>query len=440
MEKILNSFFKLDANKTTVATECRAGLSTFLAMAYIIVVNPTILRMAGFPFEGVMFATIITAAISTIVMGVYANLPLAMASGMGINAFITFGVCHGMRTDWKVALGMIVIYGGVTLLITLTRAKEIIVIAIPKNVRAAVAAGIGLFLAFIGLKEGQLVVASPATIVTAGTLSPLMILFILGLVITTLLIIKRVKGALIYGIVSTSLISFLWSLIAPKFGQAAIVTAPQGVFSLPSMDTFWQFDFRGALNPIYILPMISLLFTDLFDSVATFVGAAEAGGFIEKDGQPKNVGKAMVADSLGTFMSGLLGTSSSTTYVESIAGIEEGGRTGLTAVVTGLLFLPFMFLSPLLAFVPSIATAPILFIVGLYMMTPVLHIDWKDFEEAIPAFAALITIPLTYSITTGIIWGFLLYTLIKIFVGKVKQIHWMMWIINLFAIFSLVSK
>ncbi|MFW5783926.1 MAG: solute carrier family 23 protein, partial [Spirochaetota bacterium] len=266
------------------------------------------------------------------------------------------------------------------------------------------------------------------------------ILFIVGLLATSILVIRKVKGALIYGIVGTSIIALVTSLIVEATGGDAFMSVPQGIFALPTFEVFFQLDIVGALTLGMIMPIFTLLFTDMFDSISTFVGVSEVGGFIdEKTGEPENVGKALMVDAIATTASGLFGTSSATTYIESAAGVEEGGKTGLTAVFTGLLFIPFMFLSPLLDFIPGVATAPVLVLVGIFMVKPLMKIQWDNFEESIPAFLALILIPLTYSITQGIVWGFLSYTVIKVLAGKGRDVPVTLWIIDVFAIVSLAA-
>ncbi len=436
MEKL----FKLKEHGTTVGREIVAGLATFLAMAYIIVVNPSILSKTGMSFAGVLFATVIVSSFSSIAMGLYANLPFALAPGMGINAFFTFTLVLGMKVPWETALGAVFISGVIFLILSIFKVRITIVKAVPSSIRYAIAAGIGLFLTLIGFEEVGFIVHNPATIVGFGGLSLKVILFLVGLFITSVLVIKKVKGDLVIGIISTSIIALIVSLIGTSTGalKEAIVTPPKAIFALPSLDTFFKLDIIGALKFGMIGPIFALLFTDMFDSISTFLGVAQVAGLIDKDGQPVNVGKALLVDAASTTISGLFGTSSGTTYIESAAGVEEGGRTGLTAVVTGLLFLPFMFLSPVLSFIPAVATAPVLVIVGVFMMKPVTDLDWKKMDEAIPAFLALILVPLTYSITQGIIWGFLSYTIIKVLTGKAREIHWMLYIIDAFAILSLI--
>lgn len=436
----MERLFKLSERGTSVKTEVRAGVATFLTMAYIIVVNPGILSNAGMPFAGVLFATVLVCAISSVLMGLYANLPFGVAPGMGINAFFTFGLVLGMGLTWQTALGAVFISGIVFILLSVFKVREAIVRAIPESLRYGVAAGIGLFLALIGLGSVGFIVGSPATIVTFGGITPQVLLFVGGFLLTSILVIKKVNGALIYGIIVTSIAALIVSTTMAAGGAEPFVSVPEGVFSLPSLDVFFQLDIAGALSVGMILPIFTLLFTDMFDSISTFVGVSEVGGFIdEKTGEPENVGQALLVDAVSTTISGLFGTSSGTTYIESAAGVEEGGRTGLTAVVTGLLFLPFIFFSPLLSFVPAVATAPVLVLIGIFMVKPLMKIKWDDFETSIPAFLALILIPLTYSITQGIIWGFLSYTAIKLLRGKFSEIPVALWLIDVFAIISLAT-
>jgi AGZA family xanthine/uracil permease-like MFS transporter len=275
--------------------------------------------------------------------------------------------------------------------------------------------------------------------VAFGGITPILLIFLAGFLVTSVLVIKRVKGALIMGIVFTSLLAFIVSLITQAAGGEAFVTLPEGIFALPSLDVFFKLDIAGALSAGMILPIFSLLFTDMFDSISTFAGVSEVGDFIDKEsGEPKNVGKALLVDAIGTTLSGLFGTSSATTYIESAAGVEEGGRSGFAAVVTGLLFIPFMFLSPLLRFIPEVATAPVLVLIGIFMVKPLMKIHWTHFDEAIPAFLGLILIPLTYSITQGVVWAFLSWTILKVLLGKTKEVPVALWVIDAFAILSLV--
>ncbi len=432
----MEKFFRLQENRTNVKTEIVAGIATFLTMAYIIVVNPGIISATGMPFEAVLFATVLVSAISSILMGLYANLPFALAPGMGINALFTFSIVIGMGVAWQTALGAVFISGIIFIILSIFRIRDMIVRAIPESIRYAVAAGIGFFLALIGFRQVNFIVSNPATMVGFGGMNAQTFLFVIALFVTGWMVIRRVKGALVYGILGTSVAAILVSLFLPA--EQAFASVPDRFFSLPSLSVFLQLDILGALSMGMILPIFTLLFTDLFDSLSTFVGVSEVGGFIDPaTGQPRNVGKALLVDAVSTTISGLFGTSSGTTYIESAAGVEEGGRTGLTAVVAGLLFLPFMFLSPLLSFIPAVATAPILVLIGLFMMKPLMKIQWGDFEEALPAFLAFLLIPLTYSITQGIIWGFLSYSVIKVLRGKIGEVSPTLWVIDIFAIISL---
>lgn len=441
MNNMLEKIFDLTKRGTDVKTEILAGVATFLTMAYIIVVNPAILSKTGMPFPGVLFATVLVCAFSSIAMGLFANLPYGVAPGMGINAFFTFTLVLGMGVRWETALGAVFISGIIFIILSLTGVRTEIIKAIPVSLRYGVAVGIGIFLALIGLQSVGFIVSNKATVVGFGNLNLVIILFLVGFFLTSILVIKNIRGALIIGITATSLISLAISVIGTSAGWLAspIVKMPKGLFALPTLDVFMKLDIAGALSFGMFLPIFTLLFTDMFDSISTFLGVAEVASLIDENGQPVNVEKALLTDAFSTTISGLIGSSSGTTYIESAVGVGEGGRTGLTAVTIGLLFLPFMFLSPLLSFIPPIATAHVLVLVGVFMTQPLMKIDWKNFEEAIPAFLAVILVPLTYSITQGIIWGFLTYTIIKLFLGKGKEVHWMLYIIDAFAILSLVT-
>jgi len=431
----MKTFFKFAERNTTAGIEIRAGITTFLMMAYIIVVNPGILSRSGMPFSGVLFATVLVCAVSSIAMGLYANLPYGLAPGMGINAFFTFSLVIGMGIDWATALGAVFVSGVIFIILSVSGVRNEIVKAIPPSLRLGLAAGIGVFLALIGFQSAGFVVASPATLITFGPMNAGTLLFVIGLVITSALMLKKVPGALILGIVITSLLALVVS--SAGWLDKPIVTLPEKVFAWPSLAVFFKLDIAGALSLGMIMPVFALLFVDLFDSIASFVGISHVAGLVEADGTPSNMGRALLVDAGSTTISGLFGSSSGTVYVESAAGIEEGGRTGLTAVVAGLLFLPFMFLSPLLSFIPEVATAPVLVLVGVFMAQPLMQINWKNLEEAIPAFLAVVLIPMTYSITQGVVWSFLIYTLIKLVLGKGKEVHWMLYIIDGFAVLSL---
>lgn len=437
----MDHFFKLTERGSDVKTEIRAGITTFLMMAYIIVVNPGILSNAGMSFSGVLLATVLVCTLSSVAMGVLANLPYGVAPGMGINAFFTFTLVLGMGISWQTALGAVFVSGLIFILLSVTGIRTEIVKAIPDPMKLGIAAGIGFFLAFIGLESVGFIVDSPATLVTFGTFNITLALFIAGLGITAALMLKKVPGALMLGIIITSTLTLLTSLAGTRAGwlSAPLIALPDSIFAMPDTTVLFQLDISGVWQVGMIMPVFSLLFVDVFDSISSFVGISRVAGLVEDDGTPINVGQGLLVDAMSTTVSGLFGTSSGTTYVESAAGIEEGGRTGLTAIVCGLLFLPFMFVSPLLAFIPAVATAPVLVLVGVFMSQPLKEINWKNFEEAVPAFLAILLIPLTYSITQGVIWSFLVYTLIKIITGKAGDIHWMLYIIDILAVISIIA-
>ena len=438
---MITKYFALKENNTDVRTEVLAGITTFLAAMYIIVVNPDMISKTGMPFSGVLTATILVSAFSTIMMGLYAKNPILVAPGMGLNAFFTFSVVLSLGVKWEVALGSVFWAGIIFLLLSIFNVRTYIIKAIPKQIRYAVSVGIGLFIALIGFVNAHFVVADPATLIKLGKIDSVTITFAVGLIITSLLVIRRVKGALIIGIIITTLLSIpigrLYGNASQiNFGLPTLVTW-KGLFENPDFSLLFRMDLIGSLK-LAILPItFAILFTDMFDSLSTFVGVAEAADLKDSDGEPRNVKESLIVDALATTVAGLFGSSAGTAYIESATGIEEGGRTGLTAVVSGLLFLPFMFISPLLSIVPGIATAPALIIVGVYMMKPVLKINWSNFDDAVPAFISLILIPFTYSITQGIIWGFLSWTVIKLAVGKKEEVTPMLLVIDAFAILAL---
>ena len=438
----MKDYFEFSKYGTNYKTEVIAGITTFLATMYIIVVNPAIISNTGMPFGGVLTATILVSAFSSIMMGIYAKNPIVVAPGMGLNAFFTYSVVLGMGIKWEVALGAVFWSGIIFLLLSIFKIRMLIVQAIPKQIRYAISAGIGLFITFIGFVNAKFIVDNPATLVSIAEFNPIIVTFLIGLFITSILVIKRVKGALIYGIIATTILSipigrFYGDASEINFGVATLVTW-KGFVSMPDFSVFLKMDLIESLK-LSLLPVVfAFLFTDLFDSLSTFIGVAEAANLVDEDGEPRNIRKSLVVDAISTTISGIFGTSSGTSYIESATGVEEGGRTGLTAVVTGLLFLPFMFFSPLLSIVPAIATAPALILVGVFMMKPVLKIHWSEFDDAIPAFFGMILIPLTYSITQGIIWSFITWTIVKVAVGKKDEITPMLIIIDILAILALI--
>lgn len=431
MEKL----FGLEKNNSNVKTEVLAGLTTFLATMYIIVVNPAIISKTGMPFNAVLTATVIVSAFSSILMGIYAKNPIVLAPGMGLNAFFTYAVVLGMGVKWEVALGAVFWSGIVFLLMSVFNIRTMIVKAIPKPIRYAVAAGIGIFITFIGFANAEFVIANPATMVGFGGLNSVTITFFAGLMITSIFVIRKIKGALILGIIITTILAIP---IGRIWGSTEIVSW-NGVFAMPDFSLIFKLDFIGSLQFAMIPVIFAFLFTDMFDSLSTFIGVAEAADLIDEDGEPRNVKESLIVDAVSTTISGLFGTSSGTAYIESATGIEEGGRTGLTAVIAGLLFLPFMFFSPILSVVPSIATAPALVLVGVFMIKPISKINWVKFDDAIPAFLGIILIPITYSITQGIIWGFISWTVIKLMLGKFEEVSPMLIVIDILAVLSMFA-
>ena len=435
MIEAIKRFFGFGELKTDFKTEIMAGLTTFLTMAYIIIVNPLILSDAGIPLAVGLFATVMVASISSILMGLYAKIPIALAPGMGLNAFFSYTLVLGFGHTWQTALGVVFVSGVIFMILSLPvyNVREKIVDAVPKSIRLGVASGIGLFLALIGLVNAGIVISYPATVVSFGGLNWNFALFIFGLVIACLLMIKKIKGALVFSIIITSVLTFILN----TFGLVEMFV-PDRIFSMPSFEGIFSMNLVSVFSISLIAPIFAFLFTDMFDSISTFMGVSQVAGLVDENGKPKNVGKALLVDGFSTTISGLFGSSPGTAYIESAAGVEEGGRSGLTAVVTGLLFLPFMFLSPLLGFIPAIATAPVLVIVGFYMMSILKEMDWKDYEDSVPAFMAMLTIPFTYSISNGIVIGFISYVLIKFFVGKMKDISPMLWGIFALSILMLL--
>ena len=429
-----------EKNSTNIKTEVIAGITTFLATMYIIVVNPGILSDSGMSFSGVLTATVLVCTFSSIMMGIYAKNPIVLAPGMGLNAFFTYSVVIGMGVKWETALGAVFWSGIVFILLSVFNIRTLIVKAIPKQIRYAVAAGIGLFITLIGFINAKFIIANPATILGFGDINAVTLTFITGLLVTSILVVKRLKGALMFGIIITTILAIpigrLWGDATALFNTPMLVTW-KGLFDAPDFSLLLRLDFVNSLKLAMWPVIFSFLFTDMFDSLSTFIGIAEAADLTDEQGEPRNIKQSLIVDSISTTISGLFGSSPGTSYIESAAGIKEGGRSGTTAVVAGLLFLPFMFFSPILSVIPSIATAPALVLVGVFMMKPVIKINWTQFDDAIPAFLALILIPLTYSITQGIVWGFLSWTVIKLSVGKFDEIPPMLLVIDVFAIAAL---
>ena len=419
---------------TKTSTEILAGVSTFLAASYIIVVNPSILSQAGMPFSAVLTATVLVSCFSSLMMGWYARNPILVAPGMGLNAFFTFSAVLGLKVPWQIALGAVFWSGIIFLLLSAFNIRTYIVRAIPRPLRYAIAAGIGLFISLIGLVNARFIVANPATIVGIGRLTPALLTFLAGLLITAWLVWKKVKGGFLLGILFTTLLA--WPL-GRWWGTETLVTG-HGIFAAPDFSLLFRLDLVHSLQWSVAPVIFAFVFTDMFDSLSTFVGLAEASDLLDERGEPKNIQRSLITDAVATTLAGLVGSSPGTAYIESAVGIEAGGRRGLTAVTAGLLFLPFLFLAPLLSMVPAIATAPALVLAGVFMIRPIIKIDWLKLEEAIPAFLAMVLIPFTYSITQGIIWGFLSWSVLQVAAGKAREISVALWIIDIFAVLALI--
>lgn len=434
MIKNVAVYFGLDGLKTTISTEIVAGISSFLALSYIIVVNPAVLSATGMPFAAVLTATVLVSFFSSVMMGVYAKNPIVVAPGMGLNAFFTYTAVLTMHIRWETALGAVFLSGIVFLLLSVFKIRTAIVKAIPLPLRYAISTGIGLFVALIGLANAKFVVAHQATMIGMGKMDAALATFLLGFFIMVILTLRQVRGAILIGILITTILAYP---IGRWWGGSVPVVHWKGVFSAPDFQLIGKLDIIGAFKWSMVPVIFAFVFTDLFDSLSTLVGLCEAAGLVDEKGNPAHVNKALLTDAVSTTIAGVLGSSPGTAYVESAVGIAAGGRSGLTAIVAGLLFLPFLFLAPLLSIVPAIATAPALVLVGVFMMSSVTKIAWKNMEEAIPCFLAVTAIPFTYSITQGIVWGFLSWTIVKVGMGKAREISPTLYIIDAFAIMEM---
>jgi AGZA family xanthine/uracil permease-like MFS transporter len=417
----LERYFQLAKNGTTPRQELLGGVTTFMTMAYIIVVNPQILSQTGMPAEGVVFATCLSAAVGTLVMGLYANYPIALAPGMSLNAYFTFAVCLGMHVPWRTALGVIFISGVLFIVITVTRVREQIVNGIPDCLKHSTAAGIGIFIAFVGLRNAKLVVANPATFLGLGSFSDREVqAACFGILLTLVLMMRHIKGSILLGIIGTMLFGLLRG-IAHLPGTFISMPHPSG--------TLLQLDLRGAVHLGLLEIIFAFLFVDLFDNIGTLMGVCAQAGFV-KDGKIPRVGRVLLADGVGTVIGSLTGTSTVTSYIESAAGVAAGARTGLSNIFVAALFLLAMFFSPLAAAVPGFATAPALVLVGGLMMQAVSHVAWSDLTEGFPAFVTVAAMPLTFSIASGLSFGVITYTVVKISAGKYREVSPVIWILT----------
>lgn len=433
MNTFLQKTFGLNPAKHSVRTEIIAGITTFLTMAYILAVNPSIfsaLESQGMPTNAVFTATALAAIVGCLVMSIYAKKPFGLAPGMGLNAFFVYTVCLAMGHPWQMALTAIFLEGILFILLTVTNVRKLIVDAIPVTMKRAIGAGIGLYIAFIGLKSAGIIVNSEATSVALGSFSePAVILSIIGFLITSVLVILNVRGGMLLGIIATTLI-----------GIPMGVTNFNGVMSTPPSiePIFCQFEWSQILSWDMVAIVFTFLFIDMFDTIGTVVGVSVKSGMVDKDGNVDGINKVLMADAVATVAGAVFGTSTTTTYIESASGVSEGGRTGLTSFTIAVCFAIALMFSPLFLAIPGAATGPVLFIVGVMMASPVRDIDWSDYSEAIPAFVTMLLMPLAYSISDGIMLGMITYTLLNALAGKLKKVSVMMWILAVLFILRYV--
>lgn len=433
----IERYFKIREKGSSVRTELIAGLTTFIAMAYILFVNPNILADAGIPKDAAIASTIWIAALASMAMGVFANYPVALAPGMGLNAFFAYYVCGVLGLHWTVALGAVFFSGVLFLILTVGGIRQAIINAVPRDLKLAISVGIGLFIAFIGLKGTGLIVENSATYVSLGHVTaPTTLLSLFGLLFTAALMARNVHGSILIGIFVTTVLAMALGMTPAPQGLGDIVST-----SLPHMGgTFGQLDLAGAWN----YGLVSIIFTftvvELFDNMGTLIGLTTKAKMVKPDGHIENIDKALTTDAVGTMVSAVFGTSTVTSYIESAAGIAAGGRTGLTALAAGVLFLAALLFTPLIGLVPAFATAPALILVGALLMSEVGKIDFSDFTNALPAFLTIIMMPLTSSIANGFAFGFISYTVMKLFAGQYKQISWIMYLVSIAFLINLALR
>lgn len=443
----LEKIFKLSQKGTTVKTELLAGLTTFVAVGYIIFVNPSILADAGIPKEAAIAATIWSTVFASTLMGLWANYPVAVAPGMGLNAFFTYTAVLTFGLTWQAALGAVFISGIVFLILTLGGIRQAIIKSVPMNLKSAIGVGIGTFIAFIGLQGSGIVVANPATLVSAGHVASASfelggkapLLTCIGVIFTGVLMCRGVKGAILIGILFTTILGMIVGAGPVPTGISDIVST-----DVPSLfgenGTFGQLDLKAALS----FGVFSIVFTftivELFDNMGTLIGLTKKAKLMDDDGNIENLDRALTTDAIGTMASAVVGTSTVTSYVESAAGVAEGGRTGLTAIVVAVLFVIALLFAPLIGLVQGFATAPALIIVGAMMMSEVTHIDFSDITDAIPVFLTIVMMPLTYSIANGFAFGFVSYTLLKLCSGRFKEVSWVMYLVSAAFILNFILR
>ncbi|MCD1295229.1 guanine permease [Methanocella sp. CWC-04] len=457
----LDDYFHITERNSNVKTEVLAGITTFMTMAYIIIVNPIILSGAGMDFKAVFVATCLAAAIATLLMGLVAKYPFALASGMGLNAVVTYGVVIGLGLSWQTAMGIIFIEGVLITLLVLTNLRELVMDAIPKSLKVAIGVAIGIFIAFLGFKDAGLMVANPATYIAFGNIAnPTVIISLIGLFIIIALMAFRVKGSILYGILLTTILTvgiclagdtvgFAFNAYANPALPGTIEALPAGASNMPSgysgivelpnaatLSTIGQLDIMGALSWGIIPVIFAFMMVDFFDTMGTVVAVGGQGKMLDKNGKLPGLKNVLLVDSVAAMLGGLFGASSVTTYVESSSGVATGGRTGLTSVVVAVLFLIAMLLVPLAYFIPGAAAAPALIIVGFLMMTSIKEIPFDILEDALPAFLTIVAMTFTFSIAKGIGFGFIAYCVIKLFSGKWRDVHPVMWIVSaIFAVY-----
>ncbi|WP_430971666.1 NCS2 family permease [Sunxiuqinia rutila] len=428
----MNRFFKLAENKTTVKTEVLAGITTFMTMAYILAVNPSILSATGMDKNALFTATALSALIGTLVMALVARLPFALAPGMGLNAFFAFTVVLGMGYSWQFALTAVFLEGLIFLVLTAFNIRELIVNAIPLSMKHAVSAGIGLFIAFIGLQGAGVIVDNDAVLVGLGNMgSPSVLIALFGVLLIGVLLALKVKGALLIGIFAATIAGIPFGVTHLPEGH--LVSLPPSVSPI-----FFKFDFHQIFTIDMLIVLFTFLFVDMFDTVGTLVGVSSKADMLTPDGKVPRAKQALFADAIGTTFGSMLGTSTVTTYVESASGVAEGGRTGLTSLTVAGLFLISLFFAPLFIMIPGAATAPALIVVGLFMLSPILKIDMEDYTESIPAFFTIIMMPLAYSIAEGIVFGMLAFVILKLLTGKHKDVSVVMYVLAVLFVIKFI--
>lgn len=426
----IDGWFRLRAHGTDVRTEVLAGLTTFLTAAYIVFVNPAILSATGMDKAALITVTCLVAGVSTWLMALWANAPFMMAPGMGLNAYFAFSLCLGRGVPWQTALGVVFLSGVLFLALTWVGVRERIVESIPRNLRLAAGVGIGLFITFIGLQNLGMVVKDDAVLVRLGTLTPPVLLGLAGIALMAVLEARRIRGAILAGILVTAAAGFALGLAEP----------PDALLSLPASPgpVSFELDVVGALKPALWAAIFSFMFVDLFDSLGTLLAVSYEAGRVTPEGRIPGIGRMLGADAVATVFGALLGTSTTTTYIESASGVAEGGRTGLTSLVTGALFLIALFFGPLIGAIPAFATAPALVVVGLFMVRSIGRIDFQRFDEALPAFLTIVLMPLTYSIATGLLFGFLSYVVLKLLAGRFRELNPVLGVIALLSLLDLL--